>query len=237
MAHPTDSRGAGGKRGASGSGGKNGDGSRVAVRKPAPPRSHAPIPSSGLRIPIAIKYAVVTGVLLVLCMVILGRALHSKSVDTADKEINDKGVTSSVLVASSIDPFWAKELEESERLAAQQSLKSDLSTFLKDPGARGVVDVLILDSSASAILASASGKTEVALQSERAVAEDSQARVKIFTGYMKRGEGQFIPAGFTQTCGGQSRRFGACGQRIRIGGGAGDDILRLVLAEHLRVRR
>ena len=93
----------------------------------------------GLRLPIAVKYAGITGILLVLCMWILGRSLLTLSLYTVEGEINDKGIKAAVLVASLIDPFWTRDdLTNDQRQAAAEGLEKELSTFLKDPGAAGV---------------------------------------------------------------------------------------------------
>ena len=121
-------------------------------------------------------------------MWILGRSVLTLSLDTANREINDKGIMAAVLVASHIDPFWARDdLNNDQRQAAAERVEEELAAFLADPGAKGVLDILILDRRAQTFLASASGNTRVNLEGEVSLPGDATSRVTIFKGKMRSG--------------------------------------------------
>ena len=125
---------------------------------------------SYFHIPIAMKYAFITGILLVLFMIFLGRTLLNLSLEAAERQINDQGIKAALLVAARTEPFWIDEtLSNEERIAAQERLNRELKACLQDPGAQGLLDILIMDSKGTEFYASAREGRQVNLGEEREI--------------------------------------------------------------------
>lgn len=115
---------------------------------PRPVRGHRHVQPEphGIRLPIAIKYGVVSALLLIASMVFLGSSVYFVSVRTADREINDKGIKAALLVATSIDPVWADdERSNDEKSRAQIRVGEQLRDFHAQKGAEGVLDIVIFE--------------------------------------------------------------------------------------------
>lgn len=138
---------------------------------------------STFRIPIAVKYAVITGVLLVLFMIILGKSLLGISLETADREINDKGIKAALIFSTGTEPFWLKEpVTEEERTfqqTSQEKLEQELKAFIEGDGAEGVLEVLVLDKSGDQFIASAKGGEKVQLRDERELPLEAAAKAGV----------------------------------------------------------
>ncbi|MGE3165186.1 MAG: PP2C family protein-serine/threonine phosphatase [Planctomycetota bacterium] len=120
--------------------------------------------SSRVRIPIGIKYGVVSAAILIAAMVFLGSSVYYLAVATADREVNDKGIKTTLLLAASLDPFWADaDRADPEKNAAQIEIEYELRSFLQQPGAEGVLDIVIFPEDATKFVVAASGSNRLGL--------------------------------------------------------------------------
>lgn len=146
---------------------------------------------SSVRIPIAVKYGLITGLLLIVFMTYLATSIYNESLSRVDDEINDKGIALVQLCAASTEPFWKDATASPEELrAAQQRLEHQLQEFGRNPGAKGVLDIVILEESAASgggarkFIAAASGSGSMGIDVSTPVAspQAESARVQVFSG-------------------------------------------------------
>ncbi|MFQ5655606.1 MAG: PP2C family protein-serine/threonine phosphatase [Planctomycetota bacterium] len=146
--------------------------------------------------PIAVKYAGVTGILLILFMVFIGRAAYQLAEVTTDRLINQRGISQAQQAAYQIDPFWADPARSPQALGdAQDRLELQLEGFLRNPGATGILDIVVLEQDREKFIANATGSHQVRLAGEEPlrVDEAERAGVMIRTGTVEL-EGQRKPA-------------------------------------------
>lgn len=147
---------------------------------------------SRIRLPIAVKYGLVTGLLLIVFMAFLGITSFHLAMRTAEREINDKGIKLVVMAAAAIDdPFWAQDAlgQGADLSRAQARLEGILRTFRDEPGAQGVKDVVVFEADRARYVVAASGSNRLDLaEVESPVASDDAARagVSIRAGVLER---------------------------------------------------
>lgn len=121
-------------------------------------------------------------------MAFLGSSAYFLAVATADREINDKGIKTALLVASSLDPFWARaELTPAQKEQAQLQVEQQLQSFVNSPGADGVLDIVISDEDRRNYVVSASNSTRLVLALADPVQSDAAdaAQVEIRQGRLQ----------------------------------------------------
>lgn len=139
--------------------------------------------------PIGVKYGVVSAVILIIAMVFLGSSVYYLAVATADREINDKGIKTTLLLAASLDPFWADASRpDDEKNAAQTKLELELRTFLRQPGAEGVLDIVVFPEDVTKFVVAASGSNRLGLEAGAHLesAEADRAGVRVRSGILEK---------------------------------------------------
>ncbi|MEM7261640.1 MAG: SpoIIE family protein phosphatase [Planctomycetota bacterium] len=165
----------------------------AAPKSTAGPRTF--VERSGVKIPIAVKYAGITAVLVLGFVAYVSRSSYVISLAELDSEINRGGIALTALAARSIDPFWSnKELAEFELLEKQTQLANGIRAWLDDPGLEGVLDVLVFESK-DRFIVSASGRDRFGLVGERPLPspDAEEAGVEVFQGSLRAG-GRDTPA-------------------------------------------
>ncbi len=153
------------------------------LRKASPSRSR-------LYIPIAIKYAVVTAVILVVFILVVRRLTLDLALESVDRQINTRGISTTLILSNTIEPFWLSKAPASEKAAAQHKLTERLNRLLDELKDKDFLDLLVIDDSGEQFVAIASQgdrrSRNIRLRAERALElpEDETAAVTIFDGYL-----------------------------------------------------
>ncbi|MEM7166683.1 MAG: SpoIIE family protein phosphatase [Planctomycetota bacterium] len=132
--------------------------------------------------------------LLILFMTFLATSIYNEALARLDNEINDKGIALVQLCATSTEPFWTDaSLSRDALQSAQERLERRLQDFGSNPGAKGVLDIVILERGATqvsggaekeAFIAAASGSGSMGIDISTPV-ESTQAAaagVQVFGG-------------------------------------------------------
>lgn len=146
------------------------------------PGEHAPTQT----IPIAVKYAVVTAVLLVIFLIFVARSDLKLSLISVDREINQTGIIAAMF-ASEIDPFWADHRPDSEKAEAQAKLASDLRARIEDPAARAeILDIVVIGALREKFIARAGAGNKIRYEDLVPVRSDEgeTAGVEIRSGFL-----------------------------------------------------
>ncbi len=141
--------------------------------RPPPRDTHA---AAGPSIPIAIKYSVVMGALLIAFMVALGYYCYQAAGERVDREVNDRGIQLALLAATSVDPYWAEsDLDPARRADARTRLEQKLRRFIDQ--AAGIIDVIVLIpvGTGTGLEASARGSDRLTME-QGAIIDDQAAR-------------------------------------------------------------
>ncbi|MFN0057811.1 MAG: SpoIIE family protein phosphatase [Planctomycetota bacterium] len=149
----------------------------------------------GMRIPIAIKYAVFTGVLFVVFLLYTGSTWYQSASRDIDEQINEKGIALAATIACKIEeerPHWvAHAPTTAEYRIGEQRLEKYLVAVLKDPGSSGLIDILVYSTSRKESYANASGTREFQLQGDPVTSAPAEvAGVKVFGGTMAKEGGR-----------------------------------------------
>ncbi len=136
-------------------------------------------------IPIAVKYAVVTAVLLVVFLIFVARSDLRLSLSSVDREINQTGILAAMF-ASETDPFWADNRPSSEKAEAQTKLAAQLRARIEDPAAAEVLDIIIFGPRGETFIERAGAGNKINLENLQPLQseEGTRAGVEIQTGFL-----------------------------------------------------
>ncbi len=188
---PTGGRGAGGRARPRRPGlTRPGSGSRPATR--IRPGEIAPTQM----VPIAVKYAGISAILLILFLVFVARSDLRIAVATADERINRNGIQLALMFSEAVDPFWADGTPETKHSQAQSALQLLLETRIQDPALEeDVLDVLVFGSDRNLFVARARGSVRrLSFEREQTLetAAGSRAGVEIRTGFLADQRARFF---------------------------------------------
>lgn len=161
---------------------------RTASARPAARTTHTrPARPSGFRVPIAVKYAVFTGFLLSIFLIVVGTSSYRIALTEIDRQINSKGIGLTVVAGLHLagDPFWRNDdLTQQEQIARQRALDLLLAEMVEDSGSEGVLDIVVLEARGDSFVAAASGGAKLALRGEKDITSESarEAGVTVLSG-------------------------------------------------------
>lgn len=142
-------------------------------------------------IPIAVKYAGVTAVLLVTFLLFVARSDLRLAVQTADETINNTGIKLAMMFSEEIEPFWARTGRTgAENSEAQESLQAMLGERIAHPAAnRDVLDVVVLGADRQTFIAHGRTGRELTLERSRSLETEAATRagVEVRTGFLSAG--------------------------------------------------
>lgn len=141
--------------------------------------------SSGIRLPIAVKYAIMTGALLAVFLGVVGSTSYRIALREIDAQINAKGMDTTLILAQTIDPFWIDDnLTQREAQALQTQLELQLASMVSEKGEEGFLDVMIIEADTASFVATGTKSLQVTLSAESEITtpQAREAEVQIVSG-------------------------------------------------------